>query len=244
MTPRKLSGLVMSEEASEHQPLPEPESDLSDSALDDIADQLGLEPFAEGFCNELRIAVRRYALDQKIFGTYEGELKSVGTDYKALKKKVADFRAFLDQPEYGDLASDLYLAALHRNEPAPETDFPETTDFERTRGEPYFLELKRLLSLLEDATDLALDNSTVPKGRKPDYPLLGLVRRLAFIWTELLKQKFSIDYHKGSGLTPAFQFVSLVVRKAVPDIREAEIVTAMRTIVSELNLKGPDPSQE
>jgi hypothetical protein len=234
----------MSEEASERQPLLEPESNLSDSALDDIADQLGLEPFTEGVRNELRIAVRRYALDQKIFGTYESALKSVGADYKALKKKVSEFRTFLEQPEYSDLAPDLYLAALHRNEPAPETDFPEIADFERTRGEPYLLELKRLLSLLEDATDIALDNSAVPKGRKPDYPLVSLVRRLAYVWTELLKQKFSIDYHKGSGLTPAFQFVNLIVHRVIPDVREIEIVTAMRTIVSELNLQAPHPSQE
>ncbi|MEO1965561.1 hypothetical protein [Hyphomonas sp.] len=234
----------MSEKASERQPPQEPEVILSDSALDDIADQMGLESFSEGVCNELRIAVRRYALDQKIFGTYESELKSVGADYNALKKKVSEFRAFLELPEYSDLASDLYLAALHKNEPAPETDFPEITDFERTRGEPYLLELKRLLSLLEDATDIALDNSAVPKGRKPDYPLVSLVRRLAFIWTELLNQKFSIDYHQGSGLTPAFQFVSLIVQRVIPDIRETEIVTAMRTIVSELNLKAPNPSQE
>ena len=234
----------MPEKASERQPSQEPEVILTDSALDDIADQMGLEPFSEGVRSELRIAARRYFLDQKIFGTYEGELKSVGTDYKALKKKVSEFRTFLTQPEYGDLASDLYLAALHRNESAPETDFPEITDFERTRGEPYLLELKRLLSLLEDATNIALDNSAVPKGRKPDCPLLGLVRRLAYVWTELLNQKFSIDYHKGSGLTNAFQFVSLVVQRIVPGIRDTEIVTTMRTIVSELNLKAPGPSQE
>ena len=234
----------MSEETSEHRSLPEPENILSDSVLDDIADQLGIEPVAKDVRDELRIAVRRYASDQTVFGSYEDELKSVGADYKALKKKVSDFRAFLEQPEYSDLSSDLYLAALHKNEPAPETDFPEIMDFERTRGESYLLELKRLLSLLEDAADIAMDNSVVPKGRKPDYPLLGLVRRLAYVWTELLKQKFSIDYHKGSGLTPAFQFVSLIVRRVIPDVRETAIVTAMRTIVSELNLKAPDPSQE
>ena len=229
----------MSEDVSENQAL-----SLPDSILDDIARQLELGPFAADVRNELRIAVRRYALDQKIFGTYKNELKSVGADYKALKKKVSDFRAFLEQLEYSDLSSDLYWAALHKNEPAPKTDFPEVADFERTRGEPYLLELKRLLSLLEDATDIALDNSAVPKGRKPDYPLLGLVRRLAYVWTELLKQKFSIDYHKGSGLTSAFQFVSLIVRRVIPDVRETEIVTAMRKIVSELNLKAPNPSQE
>ena len=234
----------MSKDRSEFQPSQEPETDFSDSALGDIADKLGMKPFAEDVCNELRVAVRRYALDQKIFGTYESELKSVGADYKALKKKVSEFRTFLEQPEYSDLTSDLYLAALHRDEPAPETDFSEITDFERMRGKPYLFELKRLLSLLEDATDIASDYSAVPKGRKPDYPLLGLVRRLAYVWTDLLKQKFSIDYHKGSGLTSAFQFVSLVVRGVVPDIRETEIVTAMRTIVSELNLKAADPSQE
>ncbi|MAN45351.1 MAG: hypothetical protein GYB49_16165 [Alphaproteobacteria bacterium] len=229
----------MSEDASETQA-----SLLPDSDLDDIARQLEFEPFVQNVRNELRVAARRYALDQKIFGNYESYRKSVSADYKPLKQKLFEFRAFLERREYVDLASDLYLAALHRSEPAPETDFPEITDFERTRGEPYLLELKRLLSLLEDATDIALNNSAVPKGRKPDYPLLGLVRRLSYVWIELLKQKFSIDYHKGSGLTPTFQFVKLIVQRIIPDIRETEIVTAMRTIVSELNLKAPDPSQE
>lgn len=229
----------MSEDVSETQTSLFPESDL-----DDIARLLELEPFTEDIRNELRVAARRYTLDQKVFGSYEASRKSVAEDYKPLKKKVSDFRAFLERPEYVDLASDIYLAALHKNEPAPETDFPEMADFERTRGEPYLLELKRLLSLLEHATELALDSSTVPKGRKPDYPLLGLIRRLAYVWAELLKQKFSIDYHKGSGLTPAFQFVSLVVQKTVPDVREEQIVTAMRSIVKELNREAPDSSQE
>ena len=217
---------------------------LPDSDLNDIASQLELEPFTENVRNELRVAARRYTLDQKVFGSYEARRKSVAEDYKPLKKKVSDFRAFLERPEYVDLASDLYLAALHKNEPVPKMGFPDISDLERTRGEPYLLELKRLMSLLEDATDIALDKSAVPKGRKPDYPLLGLIRRLAYVWTELLEQKFSIDYHKGSGITPAFQFVSLVVQRVVPDIRETEIVTAMRTIVAELNFKAPAPSQE
>lgn len=55
----------MSKEASERKPLSEPENIPSDSVLDDIADQLGLELFAKGVRNELCIAVRRYALDQK-----------------------------------------------------------------------------------------------------------------------------------------------------------------------------------
>lgn len=229
----------MSEDVSETQT-----SLLPDSDLDDIARQLEFEPFTENVRNELRIAARRYALDQKIFGNYESYRKSVSADYKPLKLKVSEFRRLLERPEYVDLSSDLYFASLHKNETAPETDFPEITDFERTRGEPYLLELKRLLSLLEDATDLVLEHSAIPKGRKADNPLLSLVRRLAYVWTELLKQKFSIDYHKGSGLTPAFQFVRFAIQRVVPDVREIEIVTAMRSVVKELNLTAPDSSQE
>ena len=49
----------MSEEAPEYMSLQELESILSDSALDDISNSLGLDPFAEDVRNELRIAVRR-----------------------------------------------------------------------------------------------------------------------------------------------------------------------------------------
>ena len=62
----------MSKDRSEFQPSQEPETDFSDSALGDIADKLGMKPFAEDVCNELRVAVRRYALDQKIFGAFVG----------------------------------------------------------------------------------------------------------------------------------------------------------------------------
>jgi len=229
----------MSEDVSETQ-----SSVLPDSDLDDIARQLELGPFTGNVRNELRVAARRYALDQKIFGNYESYRKSVSADYKPLKQKVSEFRVFLEQQDQDNLVSDLHFAALHRNAPVPETDFPEITDFEKTNGTPYLLELRRLLSLLEYATDLALEKSTIPKGRKPDYPLVSLLRRLAYVWTDLLDQKFSIDYHRGSGLTPAFEFVYLIVQRIVPDVRETEIVTAMRTIVAELNLKVPNLSQE
>lgn len=234
----------MSEDVTETKVPLDPETVLPDTVLDDIASQLGLKPLSEDVREELHIVVRRYTFDLKIFGSYKPELRSVTADYKPLKKKVSAFRDFLEQAECSDLASDLYLSAFYNNEPAPETEFPEITDFERTNGTPYLLELKRLLYLLEDATDMALEKLALPEGREPDYPLVGLVRRLAYIWEELLDKKFTIDYHKGSGLTPAFEFVSLLVPKIVPTVREQDIVNAMRTIVAELNKKAPNSSQE
>lgn len=234
----------MSNDVSDNQAQLAPEAVLPDTVFNDIAEQLGLEPFSDDVRSDLRSTVRRYSFYKHIFGFYETDLKSSAANYKPLKKEVSEFRAFLEQQDQDNLVFDLHFAALHRNEPAPDTRFPKITEFEKTNGTPYLFELKRLLSLLEYATDLALEKSTIPKGRKPDYPLASLVRRLAYVWTELLDQKFSIDYHKGSGLTPAFEFVYLIVQRIVPDVRETEIVTAMRTIVAELNLKGPNPSQE
>lgn len=230
----------MSEDVPDTQATLKPDDVLADSVVDDVADQLGLEPFSETVRKELRAVTKRYAFDLKIFGTHETNLKSVGADYKALQKKVSEFRAFLEKPEYVDLESDLHWAALHKNEPAPETVFPEISEFEKTRGKSYMLELKRLLLLLESATDLAVEKSALPKGRKPKVVTLNLVRRLAYVWTEQIKQKFSIDYHEGSGLTPAFQFVSLIVHKLIPEVTQTEIVTAMRTVVAESNQTGPN----
>lgn len=234
----------MSSEVTDNQAHLDPEAVLPDTVLNDVAEHLGLEPFSEDVRGDLRSTVRRYSFYKHIFGSYEADLKSSAANYKPLKKEVSEFRSFLEQRDQDNLVSDLHFAALHRNEAAPDTRFPEITEFEKTNGTLYLLELKRLLSLLEYAADLALEKSTVPKGRKPDYTLVSMVRRLAYVWTDLLGQKFSIDYHKGSGLTPAFEFVRLIVERLVPDIRETEIVTAMRTIVSELNMKAPNPSQE
>lgn len=234
----------MSKDAPDNQVPVDPVTILPDTVLDNIAEQLGLKPFSEDTRKELHSAVKRYTFDQKVFGAYEPELKSAAADYEPLKEKVAQLRTLLEQPEYSELAFDLNMAALHRNEPVPQTDFPEITDIEKTNGMPYLLELKRLLSLLEDATDNALERLSVPKGRKRNYPLEGLVRRLAEIWINCLGQEFKLDHHKGSGTTAAFVFVRLVVEKIIPDIEDTPIVTAMRTIKKELNGKLPNPSQK
>ncbi|RAN36441.1 hypothetical protein [Hyphomonas pacifica] len=234
----------MSNDVSDNLAPLDPEIVLSDTVLDGIAEQLGFEPFSDTVRKDLRSTVRRYSFYQHIFGSHEADRKAATADYKSFKETVSEFRTFLEQQDQDDLVSDLNFAALHRNASVPQTDFPEITDFEKTNGTPYLLELKRLLSLLEYATELALEKSAVPRGRKPNHTLESLVRRLAYVWEELLDQKFTIDYHKGSGLTPAFEFVRLVVERIIPDISETEIVTAMRTIVAERNLTAPDSSQE
>ncbi|KCZ62142.1 hypothetical protein L53_12920 [Hyphomonas sp. L-53-1-40] len=234
----------MSNDVSDNIAPLDPETVLPDAVLDDIAEQLGLQPFSDNVRKDLRSTVRRYSFYQRIFGSHEANRKAATADYKSFKETVSEFCAFLEQQDQDNLASDLHFAALHRNAPLPETNFPEIADFEKTNGTPYLLELKRLLSLLEYATDLGLEKSAVPRGRKPNHTLESLVRRLAYVWEELLDQKFTIDYHKGSGLTPAFEFVRLVLERIIPDIGETEIVTAMRTIVSKLNQKAPNPSQE
>lgn len=234
----------MSNDVSDNLAPLDPEIVLPDSVLDDIAEQLGLQPFLDDVRKDLRSTVRRYSFYQRMFGSHEADRKAATADYKSLKEIASEFRTFLEQQDQDNLVSGLHFAALHKNAPVPQTNFPEITDFEKTNGTPYLLELKRLLALLEYATDLALEKSTVPKGRKRNQPLESLVRRLAYVWEQLLDQKFTIDYHKGSGLTPDFEFVSLVVERIIPEVGETEIVTAMRTIVSELNLKAPNPSRE
>lgn len=234
----------MSNNISDNQASLDPETVLSDAVLRDIAEQLELKPFSEDTRKEFYIAVKRYSFDQKVFGAYKAELKSAAAAYDPLKEKVAELRALLEQPEYSDLAFDLHMAAIHRNEPVPQTGFSEITDLEKTNGTPYLLELKRLLSLLEDAADTALERLSVPGGRKRNKPLVSLVRRLAYIWTKLLEQEFKLDHHKGSGTTASFVFVSLIVQKIIPDVEDTPIVTAMRTVQKELNLKAPNSSQK
>ena len=88
-------------------------------------------------------------------------------------------------------------------------------------------------SKLVTAAELGITRFSPVKGRKRNYPLENLVRRLAFIWTETFERKFTVDYHQGSGLTEAFEFVELVATELGLSVTDTEIVTSMRTVIKE-----------
>ena len=60
--------------------------------------------------------------------------------------------------------------------------------------------------------------------------LQNLVIHAADFWELDLKRRFRIDYRKGAGLTPGFDFVKALL-KPIDDVTDKQIITAMRTVI-------------
>lgn len=181
---------------------------------------------------ELRSLSRRYGVDKRVFNDLAKDQQN-RAGYRKLKLETERFRALLDSGDYEDLDSDLYWAALHKNSGEPHDDIPVIGGPKHQQSRAYLADLNYLLSLLESAAELGTTQFAPAKGRKRNYALENAVRRIAYVWSELLERPFTIDYHDGTGLTPAFSFVSVIFEKLDPEISENNIVTAMRTVVSE-----------
>ncbi|MEO0591903.1 MAG: hypothetical protein AAFZ11_15285, partial [Pseudomonadota bacterium] len=72
-----------------------------------------------------------------------------------------------------------------------------------------------------------------------NYALENTVRRIAYIWSDMIKRPFTLDYHQGSGLTPAHEFVKTIFAELDPEITEDDVKTSMRRIVAERNSAKP-----
>lgn len=210
------------------------ENVYSDEFLRQLGAKFDFDACAEEYAHEIRDIGERYFRDLNIFSD-QGDRKEYREQFKRLKKQITNFAEFLTQPEYADIETDMYFAALRLREPAPKTDFPQLTDFQLTRGAPYLAELIRLLRLLDNAAEKGIEDFAPERGRKRNYPVENFTRRAHYIWAKMLGRPFTVDYHKGSGLTPAFDFVYYLLHHIDDNIPENGIVTAMRKVIADNN---------
>ncbi len=192
--------------------------------------QIDLDPSV--LIDELKSITRRYALDQRIFSSQTSE-QTLRTNYQKLKSETKRLRQLLLAPEYEDLETDLYWAAHHKIEPQSDTGIPVVGHAHPKLGSHYLAELENLLALLESAAEIGIERFSPVRGRKRNYVLENLVRRLAHVWSDMLNRKFSVDYHQGAGITEASEFVSFVIAELNTATSETEIITAMRTVIKE-----------
>lgn len=212
-------------------------SDEADDAyghefLSELGALFNFDGLNKEYAGELRNNARLYFVERD-FPSDNEEKAATRKRYKRLKKAALDFRDLISDPDYSDLHVDMYYAGLRWRESPPKNDFPELTDFEKTRGKPYFLELKRLLHLIDNAADAMIENSSPPKGRKKNIALENFVRRTAFIWADLLKKPFTYNDKKEDHKTQAFFFALNLIRRIDPSVTEENISTAMRAVIKE-----------
>lgn len=217
---------------------------------DEFLAQLGVEfkfdALAPKMASEIRVLGWRYLVEQAIDNDDGAMRRQTRKEYQALKKQINDFAELLLRPEYADIASDMYFAALRLREPPPKTNFPQLTEFETTRGAPYLAELVRLLRLLDAAADDGIKCFSPPKGRKKKYAVENFTRRAAYIWMGILGRSFTLDYHEGAGLTRAFEFVKVLLNRLDVSVPDTAIITGMRATIAqnrEFELSKPNSSE-
>jgi hypothetical protein len=135
-------------------------------------------------------------------------------------------------PDFYNIATEMQICARGRDEPEPQKEFPKLSEHQRT-AEAHYRELVRLTELLKGTLIQGIARSKRKRGPKPDPALEYLVKLGAVFWTLSLEHEFTLDYHKGSGHTPAFYFVQALL-SPLEDVGETKIVTAMRAEIKEL----------
>ncbi len=223
---------------NDHPPVSEPLDghDFSPEFIVNLGDEFKFDGNSQKIIDEINYIRSGYVIARNADG-HEAYSKSARKKYIEINKSIHEFRTVLEKHESQDLASDMYYGALGLNEPKPETEFLELSEFEQTRGKPYYLELLRLLMILEAGVEKTIDNLSPTRGRKRDYAIEAAVRRAADFWVIFLKRRFTVDYHEGSGFTQAFQFVQKLLNEIEP-VPNKKIITAMRSEISNRNKSG------
>ena len=211
------------------------DSRMTSAFIETLRKQFDLGAIGSNVRTELQNAAAFYFRDLEIFSNDEIQFEK-RKQYKRLKAETIRYRSVLTSDEFEDLESDLCWAALHNNDESKNPDISEIANLQPVSGKAYLLEIERLLGLLEKTADLGIERFAPLRGPKRKYALENLVRRLAYIWSNLLERAFTLDYHKGSGLSDAFRFASAFVAQLDESYTETQIVTAMRTIIAERGL--------
>ena len=127
-----------------------------------------------------------------------------------------------------DIAFGLHMMALRLDAAMPATIFPELSEHEqRQSGEPYFLELIRLLELLEKSALEQVNHIRERRGPKINFGLEYLVRHVASLFLTTLNRPFTLDHHKPVAASEAFDFIKALIAP-LDDVSDTEIITAIR----------------
>jgi hypothetical protein len=201
----------------------------TDDFIADIAKRFKIQLDPTELARELRDIGSRYIAANR--AEKLDDSRQARADYKGRLRIITKFQQDLWGWADDDMAGLMADAARISAEPLPTTDFPDLNDHQRRRGDAYYHELLRLVEVAKTSTQLAVKRLTSDGGRPINSGLEILTRRAADLWCEILKRSFTLDYHKGSGVTDAFCFVKALLKPiaAIPDLK---IITAIRAEIS------------
>ena len=206
--------------------------------LSKLKEQFGFDALEPQVARELQGIAFRYIVFRRGENQPQFVRKS-RLDYRALQKATERYIEFLEHfnEEMGDLASDIHLAVTTEVPARVPVDCRRPINSRRPTdrdGHASLAELLRLLSLMKMTAGRHVRDFTAGGGRPKNLGLEAMTWKAAEFWTEELKRKFTVDYHRGTGITEAFEFVRALVAP-LDDVSDRQIVTAMR---AEINRRG------
>jgi hypothetical protein len=212
----------------------------SDQFLAGLAKRFDFPPLAPEAVDEFRSVARHYLV---ING--EEPLRARASEYHreamALLRTTEKFIEALKQAQEDDIAFEMFRLARSHRPPTDKFDIADLPEAQlEMRNNRHYEHLLGLSRLLAAAAQRQLDQFKLPQGRRKNAGLQWLVDYADIFWTGTLHRKFSIDYHQGSYLSRAYEFVEALVKPLDSSVTETQIITAMRAQVKSRNkeLKG------
>ncbi|MEI9886324.1 MAG: hypothetical protein WDN08_07435 [Rhizomicrobium sp.] len=212
----------------------------SDQYFDGLERQFGL---VSGN-TETRRKLKNIGVHYLIARRREDDRKTRQDERKAnalLARQTNKFLQTLRKAPRDDITFGLHMTALRTDAKLPATIFPELSKHEqRQSGEPYYLELIRLLELLEKSALDQINHFRERRGPKINFGLEYLVRHVADLFLTTLNRPFTIDHHKPIAASEAFDFVAALIAP-LDDVSDTEIMTAIRaeqSVRHKLNAKA------
>lgn len=92
--------------------------------------------------------------------------------------------------------------------------------------------LEKGLPMFRKWLSLKIAETSGEAGRPRNVGLQRFTEYMELIWSDELGRHFTVDYHKGSGTTLAFEFVRDMI-SPVASPTDSEIISAMRFVISE-----------
>lgn len=213
-------------------------ADLPEAFVQELGIRFQFDATRPDLVQELKYIARRYRRDLLVFdNTADRELDR--TAHRKLREQIESLRQSLALLEFEGLGSEIYLTLrTAKSEPDEISRLPIPN---AAVGDHILRSLDDFLGVVSVTAQNVEHRSAPPKGRKPNFALECLVRNIAYLWADILERPFTLDYHKGGGVTEAFAFVKAITGFVDPDIPETKLITATRTIISERgNIRKPD----
>jgi hypothetical protein len=149
------------------------------------------------------------------------------TRYRRLRTAVTSFAELVKTFEDDDIATELFLTGHGQAHQGVASDELIASQKDETRNDLLYRHLRGLLDLLGETAQRKIASYKGTRGPRRNDGLEAIVMKAFVFWTADLKRRFTLDYHKGAGLTEAFQFLRALI-DPLDDVTDQQIISTMR----------------